>query len=38
MIILYNKRKKLIRIVSLILCIMMVLGAFSILMYTLSGI
>ena len=32
-----KKRKKIIRIVSLILCIMMVLGVFSILMYTLSG-
>ncbi len=32
-----KKRKKIIRIVSLILCIMMVLGVFSILLYTLAG-
>ncbi len=32
----YKKRKKVIRIVSIILCVMMVLGVFSILMYTLS--
>lgn len=32
----FKKRKRIIRIVSIILCVMMVLGAFSILMYTLS--
>lgn len=34
---LFNKRKKIVRIVSIILCIMMVLGVFSILLYTISG-
>ncbi len=33
----FKKRKLIIRIISIILCIMMVLGVFSILMYTLSG-
>ena len=33
----YKKRKTIIRVVSLILCVMMVLGAFSILLYTLSN-
>jgi len=33
----YKKRKMIIRVVSIILCVMMVLGVFSILMYTLSG-
>lgn len=34
---LFNKRKKIVRIVSIILCIMMILGVFSILLYTISG-
>lgn len=33
----YKKRKTIVRVVSLILCIMMVLGVFSILMYTMAG-
>ena len=33
----YKKRKMIIRVVSIILCVMMILGVFSILMYTLSG-
>lgn len=33
----YRKRKMIVRVVSIILCVMMVLGVFSILMYTLSG-
>lgn len=33
----FKRRKLIIRIVSVVLCAMMVLGVFSILMYTLSG-
>ena len=32
----FKNRKKVIRIVSIILCVMLVLGVFSVLMYTLS--
>ena len=33
----FKRRKKIIRVVSIILCIMMVLGIFSILMYSIGG-
>ena len=33
----FKKRKTVIRVVALILCVMMVIGVFSILLYTLSG-
>ena len=33
----FNKRKKIVRIISIILCVMMVLGVFSILFYSLGG-
>jgi len=33
----FKKKKKIVRIVSIILCIMMVLGVFSVLMYTIGG-
>gem|GEM_PF-5125027 len=32
----FKKRKTIVRVVSIILCIMMVLGVFSILLYTLT--
>ena len=33
----FKRRKTIIRVVSIILCVMMVLGVFSILLYTLTG-
>ncbi len=33
----FKRRKAVIRVVSIILCIMMVLGVFSILMYSIGG-
>ncbi len=33
----FKRRKTIIRVVSIVLCVMMVLGVFSILLYTLTG-
>ncbi len=33
----FKRRKLIVRIVSVILCVMMILGVFSVLMYTIGG-
>ncbi len=33
----FKRRKMIIRVVSIVLCVMMVLGVFSVLLYTIGG-